>query len=182
MIEKIERDPATKQRFLINYYEDAKDHEHGKHYKGQWRFINNKMVKDGVGVMCWPDGSKYVGHFANDKMCGSGRMTQQTGDNYTGEWKDNMANGHGVFVDAKGCTYDGDWVDDLQHGYGRETWNEGKITFSGEYVRGKKNGKGRYEWEDGSYYQGDFVDSMFEGYGKLDNITNIYRCLLLRRV
>jgi hypothetical protein len=35
--------------------------------------------------------------FANDKMCGKGRMSWANGDLYQGEWKNNKANGMGKF-------------------------------------------------------------------------------------
>jgi len=46
------------------------------------RKINGKLVMDGFGVLKWPEGSVYQGQFANDKMCGRGRMTQANGDVY----------------------------------------------------------------------------------------------------
>jgi len=67
-----------------------------------------------------------------------------------------MANGQGIFMDTTGSIYEGEWVDDLQHGYGKETWNNGEITFEGNYERAKKMGHGRYDWSNGSYYEGNF--------------------------
>jgi len=63
------QDKSTK-RYLITYHEDARDGEEGKKYSGQWTFVNGRMVKDGLGVMTWPDGSKYEGQFENDRMSG----------------------------------------------------------------------------------------------------------------
>lgn len=38
-----------------------------KMYQGQWKRVDkDRMVMDGVGVLTWPDGSKYVGQFEND--------------------------------------------------------------------------------------------------------------------
>ena len=37
---------------------------------------------DGIGRLEWKNGSKYIGQFENDKMCGRGRMTQANGDIY----------------------------------------------------------------------------------------------------
>jgi len=48
-------------------------------------------------VLTWPEGNKYEGMFANDKMCGKGKMTWSNGDVYIGEWKNNKANGEGKF-------------------------------------------------------------------------------------
>ena len=125
-----------------------------------------KKVKDGMGIMRWQDGSRYLGQFSDDKMEGKGRMTQANGSVYQGQWSQGMANGIGTFIDSEGSTYDGEWKNDLQHGFGCETWSQGKIKFEGNYVQGKKNGRGKYEWSDGSYYEGEFYNSVFQGEGK----------------
>ncbi len=36
---------------------------------------NKRKIKDGVGIMVWQDGSRYIGQFIEDKMEGKGRMT-----------------------------------------------------------------------------------------------------------
>ena len=46
----------------------------------------NKKVKDGMGIMRWQDGSRYLGQFSDDKMEGKGRMTQANGSVYQGQW------------------------------------------------------------------------------------------------
>jgi hypothetical protein len=153
------------KRFLIVSEEKLTGGERGKVYSGQWRLKNNVLVKDGFGVLKWPDGSSYVGQFADDYMSGSGRMIQCTGDVYEGQWRNNQANGQGKFVDTAGSTYKGEWLDDLQHGFGSETWQEATVKFTGNYVRGRKEGRGRYDWPDGSYYEGEFIDSKFDGEG-----------------
>jgi hypothetical protein len=42
-------------------------------------------TRDGVGVMFWPDGSKYEGHWRRDKANGKGRIIHANGDVYYGE-------------------------------------------------------------------------------------------------
>jgi hypothetical protein len=80
---------SNDKRFLIVSAEKLKGGDFGKTYKGQWKVKNQKLVRDGFGIMTWPDGSSYTGWFVNDFMCGKGRMTQCTGDVYDGEWRDN---------------------------------------------------------------------------------------------
>ena len=46
------------------------------------RMVKGKKYKDGLGVLVWQDGSKYQGQFRQDKMEGSGRMTQANGSIY----------------------------------------------------------------------------------------------------
>jgi hypothetical protein len=42
-------------------------------------------MRDGVGVMFWPDGSKYEGHWRRDKANGKGRIIHANGDVYYGK-------------------------------------------------------------------------------------------------
>lgn len=93
------------------YLDEFKEVGEGIIYKGQW---NKKlMIRDGVGVQLWPDGSKYEGIFRRGKANGKGRMTHSNGDVYEGEWKDDKAHGRGTFVDINNARYDGDWVEDM---------------------------------------------------------------------
>lgn len=52
--------------------------------------------------MHWPDGRKYVGHFALDKMNGHGHLVFPDGREYDGGWKLNVRHG-----EAKVLTKDG---------------------------------------------------------------------------
>lgn len=49
--------------------------------------------RDGVGIMFWPDGTKYEGQFRHDKMCGKGRKIYSNGEYYVGEFANDMAHG-----------------------------------------------------------------------------------------
>ena len=57
--------------------EDAK-------YFGFWNEKTNK--RDGIGVMIWPDGSRYDGQWKNDLPNGYGRLIHADGDIYIGHW------------------------------------------------------------------------------------------------
>eukprot|EP00347_Sterkiella_histriomuscorum_P018187 403346458 len=137
--------------------------EDGRNYKGQW--LKRKELKDGLGIMFWPDGTKYEGQFQNDYQTGYGRKLFSNGEFYIGNFQNDKANGFGVFQDLNGGKYEGNWKEDKQNGFGKEIWNNGAETYEGEFVDGKKNGKGKFSWSDGSYYEGDFVDGLFEGFG-----------------
>ena len=49
------------QRFLIVTEEMVRDGEVGKRYMGQWKLTGQRLVKDGLGVLTWSDGSSYRG-------------------------------------------------------------------------------------------------------------------------
>ena len=51
-------------------------------YEGHWK----DNVKDGYGIMKWPDGSVYEGEWNNDKFSGVGRLRYGNGDSYEGQW------------------------------------------------------------------------------------------------
>jgi len=55
-------------------------------YKGEWK--NEKL--NGLGVMTYPDGGKYVGRWKDDKRNGQGTYTFPDGGKYVGEWKDGI--------------------------------------------------------------------------------------------
>ncbi len=68
-IDRIMADPT--KRILITSEEKVKSTDPGeqpKTYRGQWRFVDGKAVKDGFGKIRWPDGSYYEGQFEVDKM------------------------------------------------------------------------------------------------------------------
>ncbi len=90
--------------------------ENGAIYYGHW--FSEKGERNGFGMQLWPDGSKYVGYWKEDKASGSGRLIHSDGDVYTGEWKDDMAYGHGKYIDVTGMEYVGEWKNDKQNGIG----------------------------------------------------------------
>jgi len=53
-------------------------------------------MKCGSGLYKWADGSKYDGHWKNNKMEGFGKFSWNNGRYYEGEWKDNMMHGKGT--------------------------------------------------------------------------------------
>jgi hypothetical protein len=69
--------------------------------------------RDGIGIMFWPDGTKYEGQFLEDMPHGKGRKIYHNGDYYYGDFERDKAHGFGLFVDIKGGKYEGQWENDL---------------------------------------------------------------------
>ena len=149
--------------------------ENGAIYYGHSN--NDKQERHGFGMQIWPDGSKYVGYWKNDKANGSGRLIHSDGDVYSGifasilmligEWKDDMASGNGKYIDVTGMEYIGEWKNDKQNGtgiplvvsiVGVEKWPDGAI-YEGLYKDGKKNGRGKFAWGDDASYEGNLKDN-----------------------
>ena len=90
----------------------------GKYY-GEWR----GGLRDGYGVMKWPDGASYEGEWKDNHAHGKGKFIHVIGDIYDGDWVRDKACGRGVYKSVhSGGTYVGEWYNDLQHGKGVENW------------------------------------------------------------
>jgi MORN repeat len=64
----------------------------------------------------FPDGSKYVGEFGNDKFNGLGTLTSRDGTKYVGEFRDGKYNGRGTLTKADGNTVEGEFANGLYIG------------------------------------------------------------------
>jgi hypothetical protein len=96
-----------------------KEIEENTLYYGHWNPETNE--RHGFGMQIWPDGSKYVGYWKNDRTNGQGRLIHHDGDVYVGEWKDDLAHGIGEYTDATGMVYKGSWINDQQEGKGNRS-------------------------------------------------------------
>ena len=58
-------------------------------------FINGtqEIIKFGLGTQVWPNGSKYVGNWRNNKANGKGEFIHYNNDTYQGDFEDDRANG-----------------------------------------------------------------------------------------
>jgi hypothetical protein len=109
-------------------------------YKGQW---SKAGLRQGRGLQIWPDGSKYIGYWNEDKADKYGRLIHADGGLYEGAWCDDEAHGLGKYLNIDGSEYQGDWRHDMQHGEGVEKWPDGSF-YHGRFENGKKNGKGKF--------------------------------------
>ena len=98
-------------------------------------------LKNGFGVVKYPNGDKYEGDFMNDEFHGKGKYITME------------------------MTYEGEWYRGYCHGFGKEMWEDGSF-FQGYFQNGVKHGNGTYLWGDGSSYEGEWRDGKMEGRGK----------------
>ena len=94
--------PAQAMPFSANpylcYYEDAAYRE-GCNPQEQYFdpeenqrclvFVNDDGIRNGPGIYCWPDGSRYQGMFKDDKLHGQGRIKNAEGKTFEGVFNNN---------------------------------------------------------------------------------------------
>ena len=68
----------------------------------QYRGFVDDGSPEGLGVMTFPDGRKYVGEFKDGKNTGQGTLTLPDGKKYVGEFKDGKFHGQGTMYDEEG--------------------------------------------------------------------------------
>ena len=66
-------------------------------YKGE---IKNQKP-EGLGIMLFPDGTKYMGMWKAGKKHGQGTLTMSDGQKMSGEWKDGNKHKHGLLIFPK---------------------------------------------------------------------------------
>lgn len=66
-------------------------------YEGEWK----DGKRDGYGILCWGDESKFFGKFEDNKVAGYGKLWHDD-DVYKGYWKDFQAEGIGIYKTKKG--------------------------------------------------------------------------------
>ena len=90
---------------------------------------------NGVGVMTFPDGRKYVGENKDGFPNGKGTMTWSNGVEYVGEYKDGKPNGQGTMSYSDGEKCEGKWQN-VGFWNGRCYYKDGTIQY--KYVNGKR--------------------------------------------
>jgi hypothetical protein len=84
-------------------------------------------IKDGQGIIRWPDGSFYQGEFANGAMTtGQGTFKYSNGDVYEGEMVNGKRRGKGKLTLKDGTVYEGVF-DQYNNGKGTITWPDGTV-------------------------------------------------------
>jgi len=132
----------------------------GSKYVGQW--ADNQP--NGQGTFIWPDGHKYVGQMVKNKQHGQGTMKYPDGSSFEGQWVDANPYGQGTFTRPNGQKYVGQWADNQPNGQGTYTWPSGQ-KYVGHFRNSKPDGQGTMTLADGSKYVGQYVDGQKSGQG-----------------
>jgi len=64
--------------------------------------VKHDNEPDGLGIMIFPDGAKYIGHFKNFEFSGQGTFFLVGGGTYNGGWLHSDKHGEGVYTDFEG--------------------------------------------------------------------------------
>lgn len=156
------------------------------HGKGNFKDINGSVyegdfangLKEGNGMLTFPDGSRYWGEFSMDLFNGQGEFIWNDGNYYKGSFKKGAIHGSGQLKLSNGDKYKGDFSENLFDGKGKYTWNKKGVvyeSYSGGYSEGKKSGVGCYLFENGDYFRGNFVEGRIVGKGEYETMEMIYR-------
>jgi SH3-like domain-containing protein len=114
--------------------------------------------------MTFPDGTKYLGDWQNDKPFGQGTLTSVGKFEYAGEFNNGVRHGHGNLETIDGKKYSGQWQNDVPHGLGKIIYPDGS-EFVGQFENGRRNGEGEAIYTDGTKYIGQWADDLPNGQG-----------------
>ena len=88
----------------------------------------------GLGVITFPDGSKFVGEYKDGEKNGQGTFTSPNGYKYEGEWKDGKPVGQGTEIFPDGSKGIGEFKDS-------KPWNTTHWDKNGNIIYKVVNGK-----------------------------------------
>jgi len=137
-------------------------------YKGGARFYGEivNFKREGKGIMTYPDGDLYEGHFSGGVREGSGTQKWLDGSVYQGPFKGGMRHGKGVHQWVNGEVYEGSYTDDKRDGTGVYHWPNGD-RFEGDFVNDEKHGKGKFFFSNGNVYEGEYMSDDRLGQGTM---------------
>ena len=130
--------------------------------------------RTGFGIMDFPDGSRYEGHWNPDKnkYQGVGNYTWATGENYLGHFVAGTMQGRGRYRWADGYRhYDGYFSVGKRFGRGTISWHMG-VHYTGYFADDSFNGDGLILWNDHRWFLGHFDRGSIDGFGVLMKSTN----------
>ena len=114
---------------------------------------------NGLGVIIFPNGIRYVGEWRYGKYEGQGTYTygigKWEGDKYKGKFRDGYRNGQGTYTWSDGDKYVGEFKGDKPNGQGTYTWSDGR-KYEGRFKDGKKHGRGTFTSIKGYKYVGEW--------------------------
>ena len=127
----------------------------------------------GVDIVTYPDGEKYIGEWKDGLWHGRGTVTRTDGEKYAGEFKEGLPNGHGTHTDSYGNKYVAEFKDGIPTGQGTITYFEG-CKYVGELKNGQAHGKGTFTFPDGYSLEGVWEKNEYiRDVRKQSNSTNL---------
>lgn len=134
------------------------------------------------GEIFWPDGSHYEGEILDGLRHGVGKMTHRFDDSngsvYMGSWVHGKRSGTGTLyynLDCTGPHYTGQWANDMRHGLGAVYYANGD-SYAGEWQNDKKSGLGRMVWMSSGVCE-EYVGNWLEDLPHGQGVHTWYRSL-----
>jgi hypothetical protein len=124
-------------------------------------------LKQGQGMILFPDNSRYEGSFSRGEPNGSGTFTFANGDRYNGGIQRGVPHGRGNFAFANSGTYDGEFF--LGQVKGQGTYTTKNMRCQGQFFSSKLSGRGSCTFAAGTGYKsyvGEWRGGRPEGRGQ----------------
>jgi len=158
------------------HFEGTLKSEDGSVYSGSFYL----GLKQGYGTKTWPDSSRTVGEWWDDRCddCavlfpdtekyqkGGGVFILPDGSRYEGQWLYARSHGQGAMTWPDGSVYSGNWEDDYYHGQGTMTYADGD-KYVGEWDEGYMHGHGTITYANGDKYVGEWDEGYMHGHGTM---------------
>ena len=114
-------------------------------------------LREGVGLMKFPDTSRYHGQFSKGLRHGQGSYIYPNGDVYSGQWVEGCKEGAGTYLFKSSDSYF------------KGTWKNGEITsgdwthkdgttWNGTFANGRPCGYGTFTFKNGNVQSGEYIE------------------------
>jgi hypothetical protein len=157
--------------------------------------VNENNKRDGIGVVFYKNGDKYVGQFKDGKKNGIGKLYIANGEVFQGEFVNDFLTGFMEYIGKFGIkqgyaerfqfisgpliylrgennffSIEGDFnVDKENSGYGESKNTKKKLTYTGQLSSWTYHGYGISSVKERFIYQGAHYQGKFTGYGEVFN-------------
>ena len=156
-------------------------------------YYKAKQYDNKTKIFPFTTGSKYIGHWENNKKSGFGRFTMNNGDIYEGEFNADQKHGKGTYWIKKTTKdptsgkkksihrklFSGEWKNDLKSGYGILFFDDKEYSknnkaddsaplraeYEGTFNEDQMNGSGKMTYKNGDIYEGGWMNSKRSGVG-----------------
>ncbi len=120
--------------------------------------------REGYGILIYPNGDKYEGHFKHDAFSGTVTLTTKTGKVTSGVYKNGLIKPDSTIVNINDSNkYEGDLVNGLRQGKGTCTYRNGNV-YVGQWKGDRFDGYGVLTFKSGEVLTGSWIDGFLTGY------------------